>query len=203
MNIAPLLQDAKASHDRIVEELTRVYDQLDENMKFDRFNDRVERLVVPFDLKLQFDLLKLALTGRKKEDSLAFLYGAGFFQYEILRYVKEYADVRGIENLDVTYQNILAISEEERARFLAIAKASIEPLWDDALKAISKADLVVERDAFQSLENHLLRFVDCFLMVDESVTETEIRKAVETIRVNMLGPIVEANDELFRRSEVK
>jgi hypothetical protein len=203
MNIAPLLQDAKASHDRIVEELTRVYDQLDENMKFDRFNDRVERLVVPFDLKLQFDLLKLALAGRKKEDSLAFLYGAGFFQYEILRYVKEYADVRGIENLDVTYQNILTISEEERARFLAIAKASIEPLWDDALKAISKADLVVERDAFQSLENHLLRFVDCFLMVDESVTETEIRKAVETVRVNMLGPIVEANDELFRRSEVK
>ena len=203
MNIAPLLQDAKASHDRIVEELTRVYNQLDENMKFDRFNDRVERLVVPFDLKLQFDLLKLALAGRKKEDSLAFLYGAGFFQYEILRYVKEYADVRGIENLDATYQNILAISEEERARFLAIAKASIEPLWDDALKAISKADLVVERDAFQSLENHLLRFVDCFLMVDESVTETEIRKAVETIRVNMLGPIVEANDELFRRSEVK
>lgn len=203
MNIAPLLQDAKASHDRIVEELTRVYDQLDENMKFDRFNDRVERLVVPFDLKLQFDLLKLALAGRKKEDSLAFLYGAGFFQYEILRYVKEYADVRGIENLDVTYQNILTISEEERARFLAIAKASIEPLWDDALKAISKADLVVERDAFQSMENHLLRFVDCFLMVDESVTETEIRKAVETVRVNMLGPIVEANDELFRRSEVK
>ncbi len=203
MNIAPLLQDAKASHDRIVEELTRVYDQLDENMKFDRFNDRIERLVVPFDLKLQFDLLKLALAGRKKEDSLAFLYGAGFFQYEILRYVKEYADVRGLDNLDVTYQNLLTISQEERARFPALAKASIEPLWDDALKAISKADLVVERDAFQSLENHLLRFFDCFLTVDESVTETEIRKAVETVRVIMLGPIVEANDELFRRSEVK
>ena len=202
MNVAPLLHDAQVSHDRIVEELNALFAALDETIKDERFGDDPKRLIVPFDLMLQLELLRLALKTRKKREAIEFLRSMGSFQYELMKYLEEYAEVRGIV-INVGYNSILALEPEPLGRFLAIAKAAVAPLWADALTAMANSDLIVERDIFQVLEDNLLRLVDCFLMIDETVTETEIRLAVETVRETMLAPIVSANDELFRRSEVK
>ncbi len=61
MNVAPLLHDAQVSHDRIVEELNALFAPLDETIKDERFGDDPKRLIVPFDLMLQLELLRLAL----------------------------------------------------------------------------------------------------------------------------------------------
>ena len=197
-----LLNDARLSHDILVRELKAIYEKLDDATKEDRFDNKVERLIVPFDLALQLDLLKLALASRKKEESLAFLRGMGYFQYDILKFLKHYAEIREL-SVDATYDNILSLSEEAQRRVIDIANAGVAPLWDDALNALSKADLIVEKDVFQIIQDNLYRIVDCFLMVDDENTDTDVRLAVENVRVHMLLPIIDCNDELFKRTEAK
>ena len=197
-----LLHDARQSHDILVKELTALFNKLDDTTKFDHFDDKPERLIVPFDLTLQFDMLKMALAAKKKAECLDFLRGMGYFHYDVLRFLKEYADVRGIE-IDVTYDNILSLDEEQLTRAMGILEAGIIPLWGDALDAMSKSDLIVEKDVFQILQDNLYRIIDCFLMVDDETTDTDVRKAAESVRVHMLLPILENNDELFKRTKTK
>ena len=200
MNVALLLLDARKSHEHIVDELRVIFDQLDDEIKQERFEGKLERLIVPFDLALQYEMLKIALQSKaKKRDYLIFLRSMDIFAYDLLRYAEEYAKVRYID-IEVSYEKCLAESQEENERLLGILQAGIAPLWEDALAALSKSDLVVNKDVYQILKDNLLRIVDCFLMVDESVSDTEIRQAMEGVRSNMLSPIVSANEELFRRS---
>ena len=95
-----LLNDARLSHDILVRELKAIYEKLDDATKADLFDNKVERLIVPFDLTLQFDLLKLALASKKKEESLAFLRGMGYFHYDILKFQEEYMNASGKDKDD-------------------------------------------------------------------------------------------------------
>lgn len=200
MNIALLLLDAKKSHENLVDELRVIFDRLDPELKSDRFDDKLERLVVPFDLMLQYEMLHIALQSQsKKRDFLIFIRSMDVFSYDILRFGEEYAAVRPID-IEISYEKCLHDDKEENERLLGILKAGVTPLWEDALAALTKSDLVIEKDVYQILEDNLLRIIDCFLMVDEEISDTEIRQMMEGVRLNMLAPIVEANEELFRRS---
>lgn len=200
MNIALLLLDAKKSHENLVDELRVIFDRLDPELKSDRFDDKLERLVVPFDLMLQYEMLHIALQSQsKKRDFLIFIRSMDVFSYDILRFGEEYAAVRPID-IEINYEKCLHDDKEENERLLGILKAGVTPLWEDALAALTKSDLVIEKDVYQILEDNLLRIIDCFLMVDEEISDTEIRQMMEGVRLNMLAPIVEANEELFRRS---
>ncbi len=200
MNIALLLLDAKKSHENLVDELRVIFDRLDPELKSDRFDDKLERLLVPFDLMLQYEMLHIALQSRsKKRDFLIFIRSMDVFSYDILRFGEEYAAIRPID-IEISYEKCLHDGKEENERLLGILKAGVAPLWEDALTALTKSDLVIEKDVYQILEDNLLRIIDCFLMVDEEISDTEIRQMMEGVRLNMLAPIVEANEELFRRS---
>ena len=203
MNIALLLLDARKSHETIVDELRVIYDQLDEDLRCERFDDKFERLVVPFDLALQYEMLKIALQSQqRKRDFLIFLRSMDVFSYDVLRFTEEYVSLRGIE-IPISYENCLQNDKDANDRLLGIIKAGITPLWEDALAALAKSDLAINKDVYQILEDNLLRIIDCFLLVDEGISDTEIRQAMEGVRLNMLSKIVEANEELFRRVDVK
>ena len=197
-----LLNDAKAAHDTLVAELTRLFDKLDEETKAERFGSDPRRLVVPFDLSLQLELLKMALSSTKRKDFIAFLRGMGFFHYDILKFLNEYAAIRRID-LTVDWDRLLEYSPEGQARVLSVASAGVTPLWEDALEAMGKSDLILDKDVFQIFEDNIYRIVDCFLMVDDATTEEDVRKALEVIHASMMQPIINANDELFKRTGTK
>ncbi|MCR5348373.1 MAG: hypothetical protein K6E59_02040 [Bacilli bacterium] len=193
-----LLPDAKAAHDTLVRELTAVFNQLDPLLKAERFDDDPQRLIVPFDLMLQFDLLNLALEAQDKQGCIQFLKGMATFHYDLIAYANEYATVREVSP-EFSWDRFLWMSEGDIGRSLAIISAGVEPLWEDALAAMSKADLSIEKDLYQIFEDNIYRIADCFLMVDDRSTDTDVRKAIERIRTHMMIPIVRSNDELFKR----
>jgi len=200
MNVALLLIDARASHEKIVEELRVIFDKLDEDTKKRLFEERFERLIVPFDLALQCEMLKIALDStRKRREFLVFLRSMDVFSYDALRFLEEYAKLRQID-IEVSYEKCLSATHDEAERLLTILKAGVAPLWEDALTALGQSDLVINKDVYQIFEDNLLRIMDCFLMVDDGITDGEILKALGGVRENMLSRIVTSNEELFQRS---
>ena len=199
MNLSTLLTDARASHRSVIAVLKKVYDALDEDTKAERYDGSFARMVVPFDLMAQFDMVKLLVKGRVKEDSLIFLKGMHSFHFELFDYLKKYADVHRIE-WDIDYDNFLGLDDSGVERFLAVAKASIAPLWEETLRTTAKADFVSE-NLFPKLEEGFFGLIASFLMVDETVDETELRRGIETIREDILLPIVASNEDLKKQIE--
>lgn len=199
MNLSTLLTDARASHRSVTAVLKKIYEALDEDTKFERYDDHFARMVVPFDLMVQFDMVKLLLKGRVKEDALIFIKGMHSFHFELFDYLRQYADVRRIE-WDIDYDNFLSLDADGIERFLAIAKASISPLWDETVRTMAGADFATE-NLFPKLEQGLFGLIASFMMVDETVTETELRRGIETIREDILLPIIAANEDLKKQFE--
>lgn len=193
-----LIPDAKAAHDTLVKELGALFEKLDSDTKTIRFENDLQRLIVPFDLMLQLDLLKLALEANDKDGCISFLRQMNTFSYDLMAFATEYAEIREID-LKFRWDRFLWIGEEEKARSFAIISAGVTPLWEDALAAMAKSDLAIEKDVYQILEDNIYRMVDCFLMVDDKTNDTDVRKAVERVRSHMMLPIVSSNDELFKR----
>ena len=194
MNMTSLLADARANHAKVVATLKSIYESMDEEAQSLRFESQLDRFVLPFDLMVQRELLKIAFSSKAKEDSIQFLNRMRGFQYDLFRYLKIYSVIHKIR-WDVEYENVLSLGEEEQARVLDIAKVAILPLWEDALRALSKVDLV-NNDYYKDLEGSILNVVISFLMVDESVDEIEIRRAIERIREDIFQPIIECNPDL-------
>ena len=200
MKLSVLLEDAKKSHDTLVATLSECFEKIDAPKRHAYFHDDERRWVIGFDLALERSLLKIALAdGRNPIPYLTFIRAMNYFSYDILDFTNEYLSIRG-QSGHFIYDDFL--DKDRGAKLMDLVKEATNPIIKDALSGAESADFVIDKDHFQIIEDNILRIVDCFLLVSKSLNEIETRKAIETVREEVLVPIIRNNDDLLRRTNL-
>ena len=200
MKLSLLLDDAKKSHDTLVETLGKCYETIDVRDRREFFDSDLRRWVIGFDLALEYSMLKIALAGDKDPiPYLTFIRAMNYFSYDIVEFTNEYLSIRGQRGRFI-YDDLLDKTKTER--LLALIKTAIDPIIEDALVGTKAADLILDKDHYQIIEDNVLRIVDCFLLVSKGLDEAQTRKAIDTVREEVLFPIIKNNDELLNRTKI-
>ena len=200
MKLSALLEDAKSSHDTLIATLGECFTKIDAPSRHEFFNDDSRRWVIGFDLALEYSLLKIALSGGKNPvPYLTFIRAMNYFSYDIIDFTNEYISLRGQRGRFI-YDDFMNPNTSDK--LMNLVKEAITPIIEDALTGAKTADFVIDKDHYQILEDNILRIVDCFLLVTKSLDEIETRKAIETVREEVLLPIIKNNDELLRRTNL-
>ena len=200
MKLSVLLEDAKSSHDTIIATLGECFAKIDAPHRHEYFGDDSRRWVIGFDLALEYSLLKIALSdGKNPTPYLTFIRAMNYFCYDIIDFTNEYLAIRGQRGRFI-YDDFM--NPNVREKLMAAVKEAIRPIIDDALTGAETADFIIDKDHYQILEDNILRIVDCFLLVTKGLDEIETRKAIETVREEVLLPIIKNNDELLRRTNI-
>ena len=200
MKLSLLLDDAKKAHDTLLETLEECFEKIDPPVKREYFDGDTRRWFLGFDLALEFSLLKIALSGNKNPiPYLTFIRAMNYFCYDIVEFTNEYLSVRGQRGKFI-YDDLL--DEKKRDDLLFLIQTAIEPILKDALSGAETADFILSIDRYQIVEDNVLRIVDCFLLVTKGLDEAETRKAIDTVREEILIPIIKNNDELLKRVQL-
>ncbi len=200
MKLSVLLEDAKKSHDTLVATLEECFAKIDPPIKREYFDGDSRRWVIGFDLTLEYSMLRIALAGDKNPiPYLTFIRAMNFFCYDIVEFTNEYLRVRNQRGRFV-YDDLLDESKTEK--LLALIKEAIDPIIRDSLSGAETSDFILDKDHYQIIEDNVLRIVDCFLLVSKSLGEAETRAAIETVRREVLLPIIKNNDELLKRADI-
>ena len=200
MKLSLLLDDAKKSHDTLVETLGKCYETIDVRDRREFFDSDLRRWVLGLDLALEYSMLKIALAGDKDPiPYLTFIRAMNYFSYDIVEFTNEYLSIRGQRGRFI-YDDLLDKTKTER--LLALIKTAIDPIIEDALVGTKAADLILDKDHYQIIEDNVLRIVDCFLLVSKGLDEAQTRKAIDTVREEVLFPIIKNNDELLNRTKI-
>ena len=200
MKLSDLLEDAKKSHDTLVATLSECFEKIDAPKRHSYFHDDDRRWVIGFDLALEFSMLKIALAeGRDPIPYLTFIRAMKYFSYDIIDFTNEYLSIRNQPGHYI-YDDLL--NKELSPKLMKLIREAISPIVQDALAGVESTDLVIDKDHYQIVEDNVLRIVDCFLLVSKNLSEVETRLAIETVREEVLVPIIKNNDELLRRTNL-
>jgi topoisomerase-4 subunit A len=94
--------------------------------------------------------------------------------------------------------DVLRVNYDEHGIYLG-------EFWDEDRILVINNDGTYYTTSFDltaHFEDNILRIVDCFLLVTKGLDEIETRKAIETVREEVLLPIIKNNDELLRRTNI-